>query len=111
MRRRNESSELLSKLGLTATGSADSKLGLFFIPKFIFFLSGNLNFLSLFLFVRDHDMWKFLGQGSNLCYSSSPSCYSDSAASEPSEPQGNSLNFLKGRGRGPSRREKIVNIY
>ena len=30
---------------------------------------------------RAHGTWKFLGQGSNLCHSSDPSCYSDNTRS------------------------------
>ena len=42
--------------------------------------------LGLFLvfvsvFGHFHSMWKFLGQGTNLCYSSNPSCCSDNAGS------------------------------
>ena len=34
-----------------------------------------------FFFGYTHSMWKFLGQGSNLCHRSNPSCWSDNTRS------------------------------
>ena len=58
-----------------------SFLSFFFI--IIFPLYSNISFLSFFFFFFGHTcgMWKFLGQGSNLCHNSNPSCCIDNTRS------------------------------
>ena len=44
-------------------------------------VTGTKEVFSFFLFCHTHGMWKFLGQGWNLCHSSDPSCWSNTTGS------------------------------
>ena len=63
------------------------------VPSKLFFLNyyrtRETRFIYLFIGCI-HGMWKFLGQGSNLCYPGDPSHGSDNAGSLMAQPPGNS---------------------